>query len=828
MKHIIVGGVAGGATVAARLRRNDEKADILMFEKGDYISYANCGLPYYIGETIKERDRLFVQTPERFSKVFKVDVRVSSEVIAINREKKTVSVREVKTGNVYEEGYDKLVLSPGAEPVRPPIPGINLPGIFTLRNVPDTDGIKTFIDQKKPRKAVIVGAGFIGLEMAENLHSRGILVTIVEMADQVMNILDYEMAAAVHQHLKTKNVEFYLKDGVASFTAQGERIMVTLKSGKTIPSDMVILSIGVRPENGLAKAAGIELGEHGGIRVNAYLATSDPNIYALGDAAEMKNPISGKEGLVPLAGPANKQGRILADNLIFGNRKTYGGSIGTGIAKVFDLTVASTGLSEKQLKRDGVPYLSHIIHSSSHAGYYPNAIPMSIKTIFSPSDGKVLGAQIVGYEGVDKRIDLFASVISRGGTVYDLEEIEHAYAPPYSSAKDPVNMAGFVGENILQGRSVHIHWDELLALDPKEVFLLDVRTREENALDTIEGAVNIPHDTLREHLAEIPKDKLVVIFCAVGLRGYIAERILRQNGFENVRNLSGGFKTYSIVTQKQSNEDIFDSECIGMDDTIYQTENQASCPAPREGNVAVKSIEVDACGLQCPGPILKLKEEIDKILPGERLMETATDPGFGRDVRSWCNMTGNRLVELEEKGGKVIALIEKNAPKKAVQASLERPLGTTIVVFSQDMDKALASFVIANGAASTGQKVTMFFTFWGLNVIKRQSKPRVRKDFMGRMFGFMLPSDSSKLSLSKLNMGGLGSKMMKARMKAKNVDSLEKMIATAQAAGIRLVGCQMSMDIMGVAKEELIDGVEIGGVAAFLEASSEGHASLFI
>jgi peroxiredoxin family protein/TusA-related sulfurtransferase len=312
------------------------------------------------------------------------------------------------------------------------------------------------------------------------------------------------------------------------------------------------------------------------------------------------------------------------------------------------------------------------------------------------------------------------------------------------------------------------------------------------------------------------------------LRGYIAERILRQNGFENVRNLSGGFKTYSIVTQKQSNEDIFDSECIGMDDTIYQTENQASCPAPREGNASVKSIEVDACGLQCPGPILKLKEEIDKILPGERLKETATDPGFGRDVRSWCNMTGNRLVELEEKGGKVIALIEKNAPKKAIQASIERPLGTTIVVFSQDMDRALASFVIANGAASTGQKVTMFFTFWGLNVIKRQRKPRVRKDFMGRMFGFMLPSDSSKLSLSKLNMGGLGSKMMKARMKAKNVDSLEKMIATAQAAGIRLVGCQMSMDIMGVAKEELIDGVEIGGVAAFLEASSEGHASLFI
>lgn len=578
MKYAIIGGVAGGATAAARLRRNDENAEIIMFERGEYISYANCGLPYYLGGVISDRDRLFVQTAASFGKTFHVDVRTRSEVLAINRHSKTLLVRS-QSGDEYVESYDKLVLSPGAEPIRPTIPGINDPGIFTLRSVPDIDRIKQIIETTRPKRAVIVGAGFIGLEVAENLHRRGICVTIVEMSNQVMNILDYEMAAAVHQHLKTKNVEFYLQDGVASLSHTKGRTVVSMKSGRQVAADIVILSIGVRPDSRLAQESGLAIGKTGGIVVNQYLQTSDSDIYAVGDAAEFQSPITGRATVIPLAGPANKQARIAADNISSGNLRTYPGPIGTGIAKVFDLTIASTGASEKLLQRENIPYLSVITHSSSHAGYYPDAIPMSIKTVFSPLGGRLLGAQIVGYEGVDKRIDLFASVLRTSGTIFDLQELEHAYAPPFSSAKDPVNIAGFVAENVLTGRSNHIHWHELLESNPHDRFLIDVRTPEEFALDTIDGAVNIPVDTLREHVEEIPREKMVVLFCGVGFRAYLAERILRQNGFDRVRNLSGGFKTYSLANQEQSNEDIFERDYIGKDDGIYQVDPYAPRPA---------------------------------------------------------------------------------------------------------------------------------------------------------------------------------------------------------------------------------------------------------
>ncbi|MGC9311796.1 MAG: CoA-disulfide reductase [Sediminispirochaetaceae bacterium] len=576
MKYVIIGGVAGGATTAARLRRNDEQAEIIMFERGDYISYANCGLPYYLGGTIASRDELFVQTPEKFYQSLHIDVRIMSEVASINRDEKTIFVRDLKKNRDYSESYDKLVLSPGAMAVRPPIPGINSDGIFTLRNVPDTDQIKQFIDTKKPSRAIIVGAGFIGLEMAENLHSRGVFVTIVEMADQVMNILDYEMAAEVHQHLKTKDVEFYLNDGVDSFERNGGLLNVKLKSGRVLQTDMVILSIGVRPENELAKKAGLEIGKTNGIIVNRFMQTNDPDIYALGDVIEFENPLSGTTGIIPLAGPANKQGRIVADNIVFGNMKSYPGTIATGIAKVFDLTVASTGLPEKALKRLNIPYKAFVIHASDHAGYYPGAIPMTIKVVFAPRTGKLLGAQIVGYSGVDKRIDLFAAIIGMNGTIWDLQNIEHAYAPPYSSAKDPVNIAGFVAENIFDGKSTHIHWCDIAGSadetkpDAKFTFL-DVRTAEENEQGTIPGSLNIPHTELRKRIEEVPRDKPIVIFCAAGLRGYLAERVLLQNGFSEVYNLSGGYQTYSLVTQKQSNEDIFDGYYIGNDDYIYQS-----------------------------------------------------------------------------------------------------------------------------------------------------------------------------------------------------------------------------------------------------------------
>jgi NADPH-dependent 2,4-dienoyl-CoA reductase/sulfur reductase-like enzyme/rhodanese-related sulfurtransferase len=569
-KYLIIGGVAGGATVAARLRRLDEQSEIIIFERGKYISYANCGLPYYIGGTISERDNLFVQTPEAFHTRVKVDVRTEHEVIRINPQEKTVLVRNINSKKLYVESYDKLVLSPGAEPVRPPIPGIEDEGIFTMRNVPDTDAIKAYIDQHKIRRVVIVGAGFIGLEMAENLHKLGIFVTIVEMAEQVMTPLDFEMAAQVHQHLKTKKVEFYLHDAVQSFERSIKYLTVTLQSGKMLLCDMVILSIGVRPDSKLAAEANLELGVSKGIVVNEYMQTSDPDIYAIGDAICFASPITGKQMTAYLAGPANKQGRICADNLVFGNKRTYFGSVGTAIAKVFDLTVASTGVSEKTLKAENIPYLASITHSASHAGYYPHAQPMSIKIVFSPTTGMLLGAQIVGSEGVDKRIDLFSSVIRRKATIFDLEQIEHAYAPPFSSAKDPVNIAGFVAENIMAGLMNSLHWYELAALNPQEYLLVDVRTPMEFRFGSISGAINIPVDAVRERLAEFPTDKKIVLICGVGQRSYVAHRILVQNGFSDVWVLNGGYITYSHATSQQSNEDIFEHDYIGKDDHIYQ------------------------------------------------------------------------------------------------------------------------------------------------------------------------------------------------------------------------------------------------------------------
>jgi len=570
-KIVIVGGVAGGATTAARLRRMDEQAQIVLFERGQYISYANCGLPYYIGEVIADRDRLFVQTPEGFAARFKIDVRIRTEVTNIDRKAKQVEVTGLKTKKTYRESYDKLVLSHGAEPVKPPIPGVDLQGIFTVRNVPDTDRIKEYIKRNKVKRALIVGAGFIGLEMAENLHRRGILVTIVEMAEQVMTPLDFEMAAEVHQHLKSKNVEFYLNEAVAAFESRLGRLVARLSGGKELRVDLVILGVGVRPDSSLARSAGLAMGDRGGIRVDEHMQTSDPDVYALGDAIEFPHPLLGKPMSIYLAGPANKQGRVVADNIVLGNKRRYQGSIATAIAKVFDLTVAATGLSEKTLRAEGIPFVSSITHSASHAGYYPDAQPTSLKIVFSPEDGRLFGAQIVGYDGVDKRVDMIATVLKQGGTVYDLQEIEHAYAPPFSSAKDPVNIAGFVAENILSGLVKIVHWHELDQTELSRSFILDVRKADEYKLGIVEGAVNIPLNSLRDRLKELPRDRRIIVYCAAGLRAYLACRILSQNGFPEVFNLSGGYKTYEFVTEKQANEDIFEGNVIGKDDNIYQT-----------------------------------------------------------------------------------------------------------------------------------------------------------------------------------------------------------------------------------------------------------------
>ncbi|MBQ4587858.1 MAG: FAD-dependent oxidoreductase, partial [Bacteroidaceae bacterium] len=474
-KYLIVGGVAGGATAAARIRRNTEQAEIILFEKGQYISYANCGLPYYIGGVIEERDRLFVQTPEAFGKRFNIDVRVNSEVTRIESDKKLVHVR-TSEGREYTESYDKLLLSPGASPVRPPLPGIDSEGIFTLRNVADTDKIKNYMQAHPVKRAVIVGGGFIGLEMAENLHHAGAQVAVVEMANQVMGPIDFSMASLVHQHLQEKGVQLYLEQAVESFTRENGRLKVHFKSGIQLEADLVLLSIGVRAQTSLAQEAGLKLGEMRGIYVNEYLQTSDEAIYAVGDAIEFPHPITGKPWLNFLAGPANRQARIVADNMVFGNTETYEGSIGTSIAKVFDMTVASTGLPAKRLKQMEIPYLSATIHSGSHAGYYPGALQMDIKITFSPTDGRLYGAQIVGYDGVDKRIDQYALAIKNGATIEQLTRLEHAYAPPFSSAKDPVAISGYVAGNILSGKMTPLYWRELQQADLSKVTLVDVRT----------------------------------------------------------------------------------------------------------------------------------------------------------------------------------------------------------------------------------------------------------------------------------------------------------------------------------------------------------------
>lgn len=814
MNYLIIGGVAGGATVAARLRRMDEKANIILFERGKYVSYANCGLPYYIGDTINNREKLFVQTAKGFTDRFRIDIRTEQEVTAIRPDKKEVEIKNLSTGETYTETYDKLVLSPGAEPLRPSIEGIGSKKIFTLRNVPDTDTIKNYVNTENPKRAIVVGGGFIGLEMAENLHDLGIQVDVVEMANQVMAPLDFSMAAIVHRQLTDKGVGLHLEDGVSRFEEKDGGVTVHLRSGKQIATDMVLLSIGVRPETKLAKDAGLAIGERGGITVNDYMQTSDANIYALGDAVEVRHLVTGQPALIPLAGPANKQGRIVADNIVFGNKKKYPGSIGTSIAKVFDLTVAAAGANAKLLQRNNIPYISSYTHGASHAGYYPGAVPLSIKILFAPENGKLLGAQIVGFNGVDKRIEMLAQVIQRGGTVHDLAELEHAYAPPYSSAKDPVNMAGFVAENILNKKSQIIQWRELAEL-PADTIRIDVRTHDEYKLGTIPGFINIPVDELREHLDELPKEKPIVVTCAVGLRGYLAYRILVQNGFKHVRNLSGGYKTWSVATAPIK-------EIVSHKPEIPESTSYGNSDSQ------INLLKVDACGLMCPGPVMQLKKNYKALKIGEQLQITATDQAFGKDVTSWCKMTGAELVALENKNGVVAATIRKQEKTASCEISRNNADNKTLIVFSDDLDKALASFVIANGAASTGKKVTMFFTFWGLNVIKKQHKPTVTKDIFGKMFGWMLPTHSGKLKLSKMNMGGAGSWMMRLIMKRKRIDSLESLIQQAIDNGVEMIACTMSMDVMGVQKEELMDNVTLGGVASYLERAEEANVNLFI
>ena len=823
-KTVIIGGVAGGASCAARLRRLDGEREIIILERGEYISYANCGLPYHVGDVIRSRNALLLMTPEMMRDRFNIDVRVKNEVTSIDREAKTVSVTNLATGESYTEVYDDLVIATGSSPLRPRIPGIESERIRTLWTVPDTDGIRAMIRDGGIKTAAVIGGGFIGLEMAENLRHAGLRVSLIEAADQVMAPLDYEMAQLLHENIRDNGVKLYLLDGVERFADDGSAVTVTLKSGAQVTAELVILSIGVRPNSQLAKAAGLAVNERGGIITDDHMRTSDPSIYAVGDAVEVEDFILKQRTMVPLAGPANKQGRIAADNLAGGN-VSYKGTQGSSVAKVFDLTAASTGLNEKSLMRQGMSrekdYRTLIITQNSHAGYYPGAVPLTIKLLFSVDGKKIFGAQIVGREGADKRIDTLGVAIRLGAGVTDLKDLELAYAPPYSSAKDPVNMAGYVAENILRGMVRISEWNE--PDTSSDAILLDVREEAEVMAYSIPGAVNVPLGRLREGLDKLDRSKKVIVFCAVGVRAYNGARILTQNGFGDVKIYPGGVRFYKST---HFTEPADDTPATVPERTERKDESAVS-------HQQMKKITLDCCGMQCPGPIMEVFKAVNAMNDGDVVEVTASDPGFAKDVDSWCRRTGNTLVSNEKCGGEYVAAIRKGTggTDAAVQEAAENRSGAkgkTIIVFDGDMDKVLASFVIANGALAMGRPVTMFFTFWGLTALRKTQKVKVKKSLMEKMFGVMLPRGAAKTKLSKMNMGGMGTAMMRGIMKDKNIDSLEDMMKKAMENGVKIIACSMSMDVMGIHAEELIDGVEIGGVGTYLGDAEESDVNLFI
>lgn len=818
-KIVIIGGVAGGATAATRLRRLNEEDKIVLFEKGEYISFANCGLPYHVGGVIKERENLLLQTVDGMNQQYGLDVRNFSEVLEINPQSKSVTVLNHQTGERYIESYDQLIISTGAKAIVPPIVGIEeADNVFTLRNIPDMDQIKAYIAENQIATATVVGGGFIGLEMMENLVELGIQVQLIEMAPQVMPTIDIEMAQLIHSQMNIHGVNLILNDGLKEFRQNGRELLLT--SGKTLQTDMTILSIGVLPENTLAKVAGLELGYKGGIKVNQQLQTSQPDIYAIGDAIEVIDLVSGQPTHIPLAWPANRQGRLVAD-IINGSDAGYFGTQGTAVAKVFELTVASTGNSERLLKQAGIEYETIHIHPNSHAGYYPGASPIALKLLFG-IDGKILGAQAIGTEGVEKRIDVIATAMRFGARADQLASIELSYAPPYSSAKDPVNMLGYTADNILSGKVATFQWSQVDELISNNAFLLDVREEFELATGTIESSHHIPLNQLRQRLGELPKNQPIYVYCQVGHRGYNAARILSQAGFD-VKNLDGGYKTYKTAHYR-----IKPLDYLSFNQTRHKSEDLKE---PSE------IIHLDACGLQCPGPILKVKEKIDKMSIGQKMEIEASDFGFGADLAAWCQNTGNTLLSNKIENGKVLATIVKgkssisesemkNLPSLEQEGVLkETKDGATMVVFSGDLDKALASMIIASGAAAYGKKVTIFFTFWGLSILKKQ---KVKKSGLAKLFDIMLPSKANNLPLSRMNMGGMGASMIKYIMKQKNVDSLPDMIEQAHQLGVKFVACTMSMDLMGIEKEELFDFVEYGGVATFIGDSEQANMQLFI
>ena len=812
-KIVIIGGVAGGASAAARLRRLNEEDQITLLEKGPYVSFANCGLPYYIGDEIKDRNKLLIQTPELMKGRMNLDVRVNTEAVNVDHESKQVEIRDVVSGELTHLDYDVLIISTGAKPIIVPMEGKDQSHVFTLRNIPDMDKIKAYVNDNNVKTATVVGGGFIGLEMAENLHALGIQVSLFERGPQVMPSIDEEMAAMVHSHMLDKGVDLRLLESV---TAIGKHT-VTTSNDEVINADMVILAIGVLPEASLVKGI-VELGVKDAIKTNDTFETSVKDIYAIGDVAEVTHKISEQDVHIPLAWIANRQGRLLADHL---NGKVIEPlkPIGTAIAKVFDLSVASVGLNERALKDLGKTY--HVLHTSgqSHAAYYPGATPMTIKTIFA-EDGTIYGAQIVGRKGVDKRIDLIASAMTFNQKVTDLQRIEVAYAPPFSSAKDPVNIIGYAAENVLSDGMKLVQVTDVHDFKGE---LIDVREQVEFEVGHIEGAKHIPLGQLRERLDEIDSTKEVLIYCQVGQRGYNAQRILENAGI-HAKNLDGGYKLYQQVYGVRKE----------VKPSVKVEDNTAKISTPN--NVTKRFVE--ASGLQCPGPLLKVKENIDQMQDGDVLEIHVTDFGFCTDIEAWAKAMGHTVLRNETKQDRVEVEIQKGlhpgnkVPFNALNDAngyqmVENKNGATMVVFSGDLDKALASFIIATGAASYGKEVTMFFTFWGLNIIKKPGVT-IKKEGLDQAFSKMMPSHAGKLPISKMNMAGMGARMIKHVMNKKKVDSLEVMIEKAQSMGVKMIACTMSMDIMAVTKDEIIDGVDFAGVGAYIGDTEKSNLNLFI
>ncbi|MCX6085181.1 MAG: FAD-dependent oxidoreductase [Caldiserica bacterium] len=832
MRVIIVGGNAGGASAAARLRRLDEQAEIIVYEKGQYISFANCGLPYHIGGVIQDRDQLLVQTPASMKERFNIDFLTGREVTSIDRQAHTVMVKDVATGTETADHYDKLVLSPGGSPLRPPIPGIDSDGIYSLWTIPDMDRIIGAV-HAGARKAVVVGGGFIGVEVAENLREQKVEVALVEMLPQVLAFLDPDMAAYAHQELQIHGVDLHLGDGVKSFAKNADgTLTVALSSGQQLVADMVILSIGVRPNTQIAERAGLTIGTSHGVFVDEHLRTSDPDIYAIGDVIEVEHFVTKSKALVPLAGPANRQARIAANN-IAGHEDVYKGTQGTSIVKVFDLAAGATGASSALLIKLGIPFRTITIHPGSHAGYYPGSTPVHIKLLYS-LDGKLLGAQAAGYDGVDKRIDVLATAMRLGATVDDLTDLELVYAPPYGSAKDPVNMAGFVAQNDLENLAPSVDTEHLAEELAKGAVLLDVRQPEETGCGIIPGALTIPLPELRDRLAELPAGKKIILtYCKVGLRGYVAQRILTQNGFQ-VANLTGGYTSWEASVNHGIEEQPERPEREADDQQTCTSEPCAAKVAllTPPAAASIKTVEIDACGLQCPGPLLKLKEALAQTGPGDLIKVTASDPGFYPDVAAFAQAQGLELVD-RQRGKLVTATLRRPAQTAIPAAGFQIVPGksddhATLILFSNDLDKVIAAFIIANGAQAMGKKVSIFFTFWGLNVLRKDENVRIKKTFIEKMFGMMMPRGATHLILSKMHMMGMGTGMILGLMKKYNVTPVEAMMRSVLDGGGKFIACTMSMNLMGIHREELIDGIEEGGVATMLGDADQGHINFFI